>query len=112
MTRDPHLFQVQSYATHFILVNNTAYDKILQAKEEPIDVFYKKNLFTYCTYPHIAIQKESKSDVYNTNVNYTKFFKESSKVLERSLKGNADLIALGLCIIVGLLLLKTKFSKK
>ena len=51
-------------------------------------------------------------DISNTSANYNDLFVESSKKLQRVLKGSLDIYALGLSILLSLLLLKVKFSKR
>ena len=107
----PLLFNVKSYGAHFMLINEKAYSKIINSPEnEPIDVFYKKSMNCLCTLPHIAYQKEGKSDIENTEVNYTNHFTKSSseltKKLNKHLNGYRVEFFLGPAIVLSLLLLK------
>jgi hypothetical protein len=68
-----HLFYFRGYATHFTLVHSGAYDKILRwspANHGPIDSFYfeganngSQPLRSICSFPHVAVQSTSPSDV-------------------------------------------------
>jgi GR25 family glycosyltransferase involved in LPS biosynthesis len=85
MSSNPPLFQVTGYASHFVLVNGAAYDKIVGAidKNAPpvIDHYYKWNVRIWTTAPYIALQAESKSDIQEGVKNYDMLFKKSEKTL-------------------------------
>ena len=69
-------------------------------------------MIQYCSYPHIAVQKEGKSDISNAEANYNNLFTDSDRVLKRAIKGNADIFALGFLLALSLVFLKVKFSKR
>ena len=89
VSRQPPLFKVSGYASHFILVNGRAYSKILKEvnKDAPpkIDHYYKLNMREWTTVPYIALQKESKSDIEVGVKNYSPMFQKAEKILMASL---------------------------
>lgn len=86
--KTPPLFEVKCYTTHFCFFNKEGIKKVLQTlnEEEAYDVFLRKNVRIWCTVPHIALQKESHSDIVDSNTNYTEMFQTSTKTLEESNK--------------------------
>lgn len=87
---DPPIFNVKGYATHFCLINRRSYDTILNFPEKEIDILYSENLQMVCTRPHLAIQEVGKSDITDSNVDYTDFLSESQSILEKEGFANAD----------------------
>jgi GR25 family glycosyltransferase involved in LPS biosynthesis len=88
INKSPPLFEVKSYATQFVLIHERAYDKILDGSEKkPVDMFYRKNFTTFCTYPHLATQTISQSNIENKISNYNQAFEKSSKKLKAVLEG-------------------------
>jgi GR25 family glycosyltransferase involved in LPS biosynthesis len=83
MYEDPLLFQVESYSTHFILVPEHTYDKILNEINEntKVDVHYRNHFNMWCTLPHLATQKTSYSDIEKIEKDYTLSFENSHKFL-------------------------------
>ena len=83
MNREPELFQATAYTTHFCLVNSDAYDKILNGYDpngdDPIDVFYKREIRLWMTNPHIAIQRPGLTDIGNKVNDYTRLFDKAGK---------------------------------
>jgi glycosyl transferase family 25 len=86
--KSPPLFEVKSYATHFVFIHERAYNKILNGSEKkPVDMFYRENFKTFCTYPHLATQTISKSNIENKVSNYNEAFEKSNSILKSVLKG-------------------------
>jgi len=82
--------------THFDLINEGGYDKVLQWKPEfgiPIDVYYyhlsreRAGFRCVCTYPHIATQRPSTSDVVLSDdvLNYDNYFRYSEMKIRECL---------------------------
>ena len=80
---EPLLFQVESYSTHFILVPENTYDKILNEINEntKVDVHYRNHFNMWCTLPHLATQKTSYSDIEKKEKDYSLSFENSHKFL-------------------------------
>jgi hypothetical protein len=86
---DPPLFQVSGYATHFCLIHNSSYNKILDNHPRhiddfkiPIDVYYSNKLRIWTTTPFIAKQRPSISDIVlttNGDAAYADYDSESNK---------------------------------
>ena len=88
LNKSPPLFKVKSYATQFVLIHERAYNKILNGSEKkPIDMFYHENMNILCTYPHLATQTISKSNIENKVSNYNESFEKSNSILKSVLKG-------------------------
>jgi hypothetical protein len=83
MYEEPLLFQVESYSTHFVLVPEHTYDKILNEINEntKVDVHYRNHFKMWCTLPHLATQKTSYSDIEKIEKDYTLSFENSHKFL-------------------------------
>jgi hypothetical protein len=78
----PPLYQAGAYTTHFCLIHNGAYDKILSEYDDgPIDVYYKEKMRLWMTNPHIATQRPGVSDIENGETNYNKIFDDASRKL-------------------------------
>ena len=88
--KDPPLFLTKGQTTHFILVNGTAYDTILEKipVENPpvIDLLYRETMRMFTTLPFLARQAKSFSNIQKRKMNYTTEMNNSEKVLT-SLKG-------------------------
>jgi glycosyl transferase family 25 len=80
---DPPLFKLEGYATHFCLFNQSVYDKIINFPEKQIDALYRENLSMICTRPHIAFQDLGKSDILDTDVDYSGMLTSSNDALEK-----------------------------
>ena len=81
----PPLFEVRSYASHFCFFNSQGMREVVSklSEEEPYDVFLKKHLRVWCTFPHIAIQKEGHSDIQDRYVDSAELFQTSHNTLEK-----------------------------
>ena len=89
------MLYANGYCTHFHLIQESAYDKVLGWKPEfgPIDVYFnrlsceKAGFRGVCTYPHIATQRVSKSDVELSNdvQNYDNYFRYSGMIIRQCL---------------------------
>lgn len=65
----------QVFTTHFIVYCASSYDKILESPtNKPIDVITNELNMVF-TYPYLATQLESYSDIQNTNVSYANIVK-------------------------------------
>jgi len=67
----PPIFQTKSIMTHFIIIHEEIYDRLLQAipNKSAVDWYYTRNYRMWSTVPHIAIQKPGKSDIGNADDN-------------------------------------------
>jgi hypothetical protein len=75
----PPIYQAGAYTTHFCLIHNGSYDKILnQYDDGPIDVYYKNKMRLWMTNPHIATQRPGVSDIEQGESNYNKLFDNAS----------------------------------
>jgi len=81
---EPPLYKIKGYASHFCLIHRDVYDKILNEVDESvkIDVYYKDNLRSLCTVPHLSIQDTGYSDIENKEIDYQKYFNASKEILE------------------------------
>jgi hypothetical protein len=85
LSNNPIIFSLEiGYATHFALINASAYDAILRWNETkgPIDAYYTNALRLAAPYPLIAGQRESYSDIQQKQTNYAKFVEDSSRAIE------------------------------
>lgn len=68
VNRDPVIYEVAGYCSHFYFVNRSAFDKMAAwTTESPALDNYAKSLRMIGTYPFIATQDESQSDLSDTN---------------------------------------------
>jgi hypothetical protein len=89
---EPPLFKIKGYATHFCLVNKSAYDKILGFEEKEIDILYSENLRMVCTRPKLAHQEVGKSDVTNEEANYSAGFESAdTELLKEGFQTKSDM---------------------
>ena len=66
--RNPLLYEVAGYCSHFYFVNESAFDKMIDWTPEKAELDnYAKWFRMLGTYPFIATQMESKSDIVDTN---------------------------------------------
>lgn len=67
--KEPLLYSIKSYGSHFWLINNKAYNTIKSWKKgnPPIDNYAIDNCKIISTYPFIAYQSGSKSDITPDN---------------------------------------------
>jgi glycosyl transferase family 25 len=79
------LLRANGFATHFILYNFRALNTILQWTEanEQIDVYFDRNFKYVTTFPLIARQLPSHSDIENGNTDYSGLFDKT----ETEMKG-------------------------
>jgi hypothetical protein len=70
--------------THFILYNNTIYDKVASWNIEckPIDYYFKHNILSIFGYPYVAHQLPGISDVEGKVVNFDWVFKEAEDMIK------------------------------
>lgn len=69
ISKNPVIYRLIGWCTQFCLINISAYDTIIDWSPEtklPIDA-YMHSLRIISTYPYIAYQIESQSDIENTN---------------------------------------------
>ena len=89
---NPILYKVSAYTTHFCLINNKTYNKIidfyknldiikLNEEDYAIDVIYRRNYFVCTTTPFFSKQRTSFSNLANKYVNYNNLFDDSEKIL-------------------------------
>lgn len=89
---DDHLIYCRAFASHFYLIHQNSYDSILRYNppdDRQIDVFYFHGavnangpIRTICSYPHIAHQSDSLSDVTpSTQHNMRAYSRHSASTL-------------------------------
>lgn len=92
----PPIFELFNcgYAAHFIMYNSSVYEDMLnyytpetkfKLEDHTLDIFIVKKFNQICTYPILASQKESYSDIMKTYVNYNNVFVISNLILSRFL---------------------------
>jgi glycosyl transferase family 25 len=81
------LMRANGYAAHFILYNDKAYDKISGWREEdgPCDVHFDKHMKSVTTYPLIARQIPSMSDIVGSSQDYSGFFSSTEEKMREFL---------------------------
>jgi glycosyl transferase family 25 len=82
------LMKANGYAAHFILYNDKAYDKIAGWREEdgPCDVHFDKHMKSLTTYPLIARQLPSMSDIVGSSQDYSGFFSSTEEKMREFLR--------------------------
>jgi len=99
------------YALHFYVLRASAYEKAIAWNPDrhgPIDVYYSDQFRIVTTYPLLAIQRPSTSDIKGTAANYSDFFNESDNVLQqlsyafRTRDGTLVLLVLSTAILAAL----------
>lgn len=106
VSRLPPIYQAGAYTTHFCLIHNGAYDKILsQYDDGPIDVYYKEKMRLWMTNPHIATQRPGVSDIEHGVSNYNTLFDDASWKLWIMGLIHTYMYALivGVCLLVALI---------
>jgi len=92
----PPLLNVKGHTTHFCLYSQDAYESLqegIQQADVPIDEYFRRtpSVRTICTVPHLAVQRKSKSDIENSEADYTDLFQNSNakllEVADRQLEG-------------------------
>jgi len=82
----------------------------------PIDVYYSDQFRIVTTYPLLATQRPSKSDIKGTDANYSDFFNESDNVLQqlsyafRTRDGTVALLFLSMAAVAAIWLRKNGFT--
>ena len=81
---EPPLFQVKAWSSHFILAHCGSYEKLIREIHENlrVDKYYKEKVRAWCTYPHIAIQRKSYSDLDKRIKNTRHNFKMTDIILK------------------------------
>lgn len=87
ISKEHNIIAVNGYATHFILIHEGTYDKVLKdiSKEDDrlqkIDVYYNDNLRTWTSIPYIGVQRVDFSDIEGRHADYDSIFKHSENKL-------------------------------
>jgi hypothetical protein len=75
------LFRAKGLTTHFCLIHKSAYDKLLKHMpadlahlKDPIDVLYSNTFRLWTTYPFLATQRPSQSDLEGKHTDYSDLF--------------------------------------
>jgi hypothetical protein len=99
----PPIYQAGGFTTHFCLIHNGSYDKILnQYTDGPIDVYYKEKMRLWMTNPHISTQRPGVSDIEQGESNYNKLFDDSCwKLWFMGLLQTYMYLALAFIVIIG-----------
>lgn len=85
------MFKAKGLTAHFCIFPNTSYDKVIEAiknSEDHLDLIYvgNDNIRIFCTYPFIAIQAPSYSDILKRDVKYNGLFSSSEEILKKYLE--------------------------
>jgi hypothetical protein len=88
VSQEHSLFRARGLTTHFCLIHENAYDKILRHipktaadMKDPIDVWYSNHLRIWTTYPFLAVQRPAVSDIEQKTANYTDLFESAESKL-------------------------------
>lgn len=87
----PPLIELNGKTTHFCLIPSHKYDQVLRDIQMTyavfvIDHYYCRNFRVWVTYPHLAIQYESKSDIRNKENKSVTIFGDAEKLLLEFIK--------------------------
>jgi GR25 family glycosyltransferase involved in LPS biosynthesis len=89
--RDPPLVEMKGFALQFIIVNGKIFDQILKEVDDAsppvIDIYYREKFRLWATYPSIAIQIPSKSNIQGGPTNYRGMFKNAESRIKNILNG-------------------------
>jgi len=89
--REPPLLKMNGYAIHFIIINGKIFDSILNGinKLSPpvVDIYYREKFIMWATYPSIAVQNPSYSNIQRGKMNYTTMFKNTESKIKNILNG-------------------------
>jgi hypothetical protein len=84
--RGEHLIGIDSgFATHFYVLNASAYERAIAWNPDrhgPIDVYYSDQFRIVTTYPILATQRPSISDIKKVDTDYSYMFDETDRVLQ------------------------------
>lgn len=82
-----HLIQIDTgFALHFYVLHATAYEKAIAWNPDrhgPIDVYYSNQFRIVTTYPLLAIQRPSDSDIKKKSTNYIELFQSADNTLQQ-----------------------------
>jgi hypothetical protein len=85
--RGEHLTEIEGgYALHFYVLRASAYERAIAWNPDrhgPIDVYYSDQFRLVTTYPMLATQRPSVSDIKGETTDYSYFFDESDHVLRQ-----------------------------
>lgn len=107
-----HLIEIEGgFALHFYVLQAAAYEKVIAWNPDrhgPIDVYYSDTLRIVTTYPLLAKQRPSVSDIKQEQTDYSHFFEESENVIQqliyalRTRDGTVGLLVLSAAIIAAI----------
>ena len=114
--RGKHLLEIEGgYALHFYVLQAAAFGKVIAwnpDRDGPIDVYYSNILRIVTTYPLLAKQRPSISDIKQEQTDYSDFFEESENVIQqltyalRTRDGTVALIFVSVALLAALWLRK------
>ena len=82
-----HLIEIEGgFALHFYVLQAAAYEKVIAWNPDrhgPIDVYYSNVLRIVTTYPLLAKQHPSISDIKQEHRDYSEFFEESENIIQQ-----------------------------
>lgn len=103
----------RGFALHFYVLKACAYEKAIAWNADrhgPIDVYYSDQFRVVTTRPVLAIQRPSKSDIRDEDMDYTEFFEETNTTLDKLLYSvrtrHATIILFGLSLFLIVLVLR------
>lgn len=95
------------FTTHFYVLNAHAYERAIAWNPDrhgPIDVYYSDQFRIVSSYPILATQRPSVSDIRGTHMDYSYIFDDSDRALQQLTYAyytrNGTLALLGLSLIV------------
>ena len=84
--REPLIEVERGFALHFYVLKACAYERAIAWNPDrhgPIDVYYSDQFRILTTYPILAIQDASISDIKHKEVNYMDHFHETDEILQK-----------------------------
>ena len=89
--REPPLLKMKGQAIHFIIINGKIFDTLLNGvnvlSPPIIDLYYREKFIMWATYPSIAVQNPSYSNIERNKRNYTPIMKNAEAKMKNILNG-------------------------
>jgi GR25 family glycosyltransferase involved in LPS biosynthesis len=113
-----HLIEIEgAFALHFYVLQAASYEKVIAWNPDrhgPIDVYYSDILRIVTTYPLLAKQRPSLSDIRQEQTDYSYFFDESEHIIKqltyalRTRNGTVGLLFLSIVVLAALWLKRSR----